>query len=119
MPDKSGVKQCSFEPADGGWKCVDCGRLVRSASARPPVAVCRPKTRGLGDMVADGLSAVGITKERVSAVVGKDCGCSKRQAALNEWGRRHLGIGVDTPATVVGERDADAQEAAQEDRPAV
>jgi hypothetical protein len=47
---------------------------------------------GLGDMVAAGLSAIGITKERVSAVVGGDCGCAKRQEALNELGRK-IGIG--------------------------
>ena len=47
---------------------------------------------GLGDMVASALSAVGITKERVAAAVGKPCGCAKRQAALNELGRR-IGIG--------------------------
>jgi len=48
---------------------------------------------GLGDMVAAGLSAVGITKERVSAALGvKDCGCTKRQQALNAIGRK-LGIG--------------------------
>jgi len=47
---------------------------------------------GLGDMVAAGLSAIGITKERVSAVVGGDCGCAKRQEALNALGRK-VGIG--------------------------
>jgi len=47
---------------------------------------------GLGDMVAAGLSAIGITKERVSAVVGGDCGCQQRQEALNELGRK-IGIG--------------------------
>jgi hypothetical protein len=48
---------------------------------------------GLGDMVAAGLSAVGITPERVSAALGvKDCGCKQRQQKLNELGRR-LGIG--------------------------
>jgi hypothetical protein len=51
----------------------------------------KPKP-GLGDMVAAGLSAVGITKERVSKMLGKPCGCAKRQAKLNELGRR-LGIG--------------------------
>ena len=47
---------------------------------------------GLGDMVAAGLSAVGITKERVSAIVGGDCGCKERQEALNKLGRK-FGIG--------------------------
>ena len=51
---------------------------------------------GLGDMVADGLAAVGITKERVQAVAAKvgvkDCGCRKRQAAMNAWANKHLGL---------------------------
>jgi hypothetical protein len=48
---------------------------------------------GLGDIVAAGLSAVGITPERVSAALGvEDCGCKKRQAKLNELGRK-FGIG--------------------------
>ena len=52
-----------------------------------------PRARpGLGDMVAAGLATVGITKERVSKAIGRDCGCAKRQAALNEFGKR-LGIG--------------------------
>lgn len=47
---------------------------------------------GLGDMVSAGLSAIGITKERVSKAVGGDCGCKKRQEALNALGRK-IGIG--------------------------
>ena len=58
----------------------------------------RPRP-GLGDMVAAGLSSVGITKDRVSAVVGRDCGCADRQEWLNRLGHK-LGIGrpVDQPA---------------------
>jgi hypothetical protein len=52
---------------------------------------------GLGDLVAERLAAIGITKsrmQRVAAAIGvKDCGCSGRQAALNSLGRK-LGIGV-------------------------
>lgn len=52
-----------------------------------------PRARpGLGDVVASGLAAVGITKERVSKVTGKPCGCGKRQAALNELGAKYLGL---------------------------
>jgi hypothetical protein len=48
---------------------------------------------GLGDMVSAGLSAIGITPERVSKALGvKDCGCKKRQQQLNDLGRR-IGIG--------------------------
>ena len=42
----------------------------------------------LGDIIERCLRFVGITKERVSAVAGKDCGCSKRQAAMNHAGYR-------------------------------
>jgi len=46
---------------------------------------------GIGDAVAAGLSAVGITPERVSKAIGKPCGCSKRKKALNQVGRK-LGL---------------------------
>jgi hypothetical protein len=47
---------------------------------------------GLGDMVKSGLSAIGITEERVSAAIGRPCGCSERAEKLNELGRK-IGIG--------------------------
>lgn len=47
---------------------------------------------GLGDMVAAGLSAVGITKQRVSKLLGRNCGCEERQDFLNHLGRK-FGIG--------------------------
>jgi hypothetical protein len=47
---------------------------------------------GLGDYVAASLAAVGITKELVTRVTGKPCGCAKRQEALNALGRK-IGIG--------------------------
>jgi hypothetical protein len=50
------------------------------------------RKNGLGDIVAGGLSAVGITKERVSRAIGRPCGCAKRQEKLNELGRK-FGIG--------------------------
>lgn len=51
----------------------------------------RPRP-GLGDMVAIGLGAVGITKARVEAVVGGPCGCSERQAAINAMAAKYLGF---------------------------
>lgn len=51
-----------------------------------------PRARlGLGDMVAAGLSAVGVTKERVSAAIGRPCNCPELQAWLNRVGE-HLGL---------------------------
>ena len=58
---------------------------------------------GLGDIVAAGLSSVGITKERVQRVANavgiKDCGCAKRQAALNRLSDRLLGRDSEPPQT--------------------
>ena len=78
----------TLEQVRGCIVSEDGGRLVVDET-HPAYPRARP---GLGDMVASGLSAIGITKERVSAAVGKPCGCAKRQAALNELGRR-IGIG--------------------------
>ena len=47
---------------------------------------------GLGDIVKAGLSAIGITEQRVSKALGRPCGCSKRAETLNALGRR-IGIG--------------------------
>lgn len=55
---------------------------------------CRPRSRrlGLGDLVAAGLKAVGITPARISRLLGKPCGCKRRREQWNRWGSR-LGIG--------------------------
>lgn len=43
----------------------------------------------LGDITERCLRFFGVTKERVQAATGKkDCGCAKRQAAMNQWGYR-------------------------------
>lgn len=65
-----------------GMVVVDDACLICSANSMP----------GLGDMVKAGLSAIGITEERVSAVIGRPCGCSERAEKLNELGRK-IGIG--------------------------
>ena len=77
---------------DSNAVCVRCGQ---TASAKNVKRNCRP---GLGDMVATGLAAVGITKERAQAVANavgvKDCGCAGRQEALNRAG---YALGIGTP----------------------
>ena len=50
------------------------------------------KKRGLGDIVKAGLSALGITEQRVSKAIGRPCGCGKRAEKLNELGKK-FGIG--------------------------
>lgn len=84
--------QCDFQLQGSRLQCAKCGFAMPSVAGKVhKVCGVQPKP-GLGDMVAAGLSAIGITKERVSAVVGGDCGCDKRQEALNELGRK-IGIG--------------------------
>ena len=61
---------------DGDRITVDVDHPAYPRGAKP----------GLGDMVAAGLSAVGITKDRVSELLGRPCNCPKRQAALNRLG---------------------------------
>lgn len=51
-----------------------------------------PAEPGLGELVAAGLAAVGITPERVSRVLGRPCGCEERKRRLTAFGHR-LGIG--------------------------
>lgn len=47
----------------------------------------------LGDITERCLRFFGITKERVQTVFRtEDCGCAKRQAAMNQWGYRWQGL---------------------------
>jgi hypothetical protein len=80
-----------YLPADvRGCIVSEDGDTITVDETHPAYPRPRP---GLGDMVAAGLSAVGITPERVSAVIGGPCGCEERKEAWNDWGRDHLGIG--------------------------
>lgn len=102
---------CQFDVQNDQFVCKNCGVRVptRLFPQGKPFVVCarasnapavpqKKEPRGLGDIVADGLGAVGITKERVQAVAGaagiRDCGCGKRQAWMNAMGQKYLGIGA-------------------------
>jgi hypothetical protein len=54
----------------------------------------------LGDAAAAVLRSIGITKERMRAAMGKECGCQKRQNRLNEIGRS-ISSGVELAANAV------------------
>ena len=61
-----------------------CGRC----KLRTPITEDPPKTmRGLGDLVENGLSTIGITEAKVKSVANlfgiQDCGCSARKDYLN------------------------------------
>jgi hypothetical protein len=82
------MKLCVFD----GRRCITCGALQVNRQQ-----LCGQWKPGLGDVVASSLSAIGITKDRVSKLAGGDCGCNKRQEALNKLGHK-LGIGSPTPS---------------------
>lgn len=82
-------------PCDGDQcACPYCGARAQKPAKGFVLHGCvkRPVKKGLGDMVAGGLSALGITEERVKKLVGGDCGCSKRKEFLNQLGKR-IGLG--------------------------
>lgn len=85
---------CTFATVEPGLhRCTTCGRLARHRNTNIHAECRGPQPLGLGDMIAAGLITIGITKERVAAIVGGDCGCDGRQQTLNEWGRA-IGIGL-------------------------
>jgi hypothetical protein len=67
--------------------CPRCGYRAKQRNTfrrcRPPE---EPKPVLVGDLVAAGLERIGITKELASKVVGKDCGCARRQSWMNQQG---------------------------------
>ena len=101
------MTQCTYDPTN--LTCTTCGHVARRLptfrKCKPPPKPYQPKPRepqpedfmakakGLGDMTADALTAIGITKERVSAWLGHACKCPERQAWLNEVGKL-FGIGT-------------------------
>jgi len=90
-------RHCTFCRMSATWRSERdapdvCPFGVTAESAIDAQSELLRRKPGLGDMVAAGLSAIGITKERVSRAVGGDCGCKKRQESLNALGRK-IGIG--------------------------
>ena len=98
--DNSASVLCEFD-ADTR-RCHRCGYL---ASQLPYFRVCRNLEETarqmvehqathrvavppvpLGDAAAAVLKSIGITKERLKAATGKDCGCDGRQKTLNRIG---------------------------------
>lgn len=98
--DADAVRACIVREHGGGMITVD--------ETHPAYPHAKP---GLGDRVAAGLAAVGITKERVSKAMGRDCGCAKRQAALNKLGQqtaaalKRLTGGADYADTATSEQE--------------
>ena len=83
------ITPCLTQDLGDGWYEVDVDHPAYPRTQKPGT---EPPKAGLGDMVASALTAIGITKERVSAAIGRPCNCPQRQQALNELGRK-IGIG--------------------------
>ncbi len=107
-------KQFEYIAASRGYTLDDVrgcivsedGDVITVDETHPAYPRPRP---GLGDMVAAGLSAVGITPERVSAVIGGPCGCEERKEALNAAGAAWLGLSPGSTAPPVTGVDAPPQ----------
>lgn len=82
------IEPCIRGDLGGGWLDVDTGH---PSYPRAPKAVV-PASAGLGDLVAASLARIGITKDFVSKAIGRPCGCQERQAAMNEFGAKYLGL---------------------------
>ena len=85
---------CDFDAQN--MQCSRCGYVARRL---PTYRECRPVPEkvwqpvAIGDLVEKGLTAIGITKERVESLTrteGKPggCGCAGRQKWLNEVGNK-------------------------------
>ncbi len=91
---------CTFEehglPDERGWRtvrCTRCGIVLAPTPHEVQYIHCECPILGVGDYMAKGLAAFGITKERV-AWVGKQFGlsgcfgCDQRQESMNEAGKK-------------------------------
>lgn len=79
---------------------------LATVTAPPWVPVPNPM---LGDKVANALAYFGITKQRVSAAVGGDCGCDERQTGLNRVSgvaAKAVEVAIDRAVSaVIGDRE--------------
>lgn len=84
------ITPCLRQDLGDDWYDVDVDHPSYPRSQK--AGTQKPKAMGLGDMIKSGLTAIGITEERVSQALGRPCGCSERAEALNALGRK-IGIG--------------------------
>lgn len=69
--------------------CAACGDFEPTRESPPK------SSWGLGTVIETALSAVGITEERVSKLLGAPCGCSERRKkldAISRWAAAKLGL---------------------------
>jgi hypothetical protein len=83
------MKNCHIDPSS--LRCRVCGAAVSAPHVRRNCGASPPQP-GLGDLVAAGLASIGITKDRVEALVRGPCRCDERAALLNAAGAKWLGL---------------------------
>lgn len=72
--------------------CVNCG-YVPNKKVDPKVTNVQlsiPEKKRLGDIVADGLEALGgkVISNAIKEATGRDCGCDKRRTFLNNLDKK-------------------------------
>ena len=98
------MNKCAFATIEPGMqRCTVCGQLARHRNTNI-YAECRgPKPIGLGDMVAAGLAAVGITKERVAALVEHLADIRGAPASLAAATGSELPLAIESAKVLEGE----------------
>lgn len=84
-----------FEAAEAGRRrvrCKLCGRVTAPTGSDITRIHAQCSKRGWGDYLAYWIAFyLGITKADLNRLLGKDCGCQKRQEKVNRlgewWGR--------------------------------
>lgn len=75
----------------GPRRIIPARRRGKFDEEREDRLIAEAARRGLGDWIADRLSSVGITEDRVNRVLERfgyegGCGCSRRRGPLNRFG---------------------------------
>ena len=108
--------QCQWELIlkryDGSFFfCPYCGAKHKDTTGNFPHSVHRKCEAQsdllcLGNAIEKGLSAVHLTKELITKIVGKDCGCEQRKRRLNNWTLNRRNYELDNNLNVIHRKDA-------------
>lgn len=92
---------CQWDGLTKGSRCCVCGYALKRDFTKAPVRACKapladrpPDRLRLGSAIKAGLDKIGVTQDRVAALVNEiglppSClGCAKRQNDLDEFDRK-------------------------------
>lgn len=88
------MRFCEWKKSEKVFECIRCHfkmdvKPLSDVQKQKLKRICTHK--GLGDRIERALERFGVTEERVSRMIGRPCGCSKRKELLNKLGRSWQG----------------------------